>query len=153
MGASTMANIIVSGNDMPGKDPTLIGAKDALKDGLTILFGWTAAGLLDDGNTGGSVQAPSHVTQVESGGRKLYSSPGVINTDPKTALRATPWSPAAGDETGDGLLLAQGPGADYSVSVTGDKAAAQSRTVLGDGMIAQVDTDAQPGVTDTLRAA
>lgn len=152
MGASTIANIIVSGKDMPGNDPTLIGAKEALKDGLVILLGWTAAGLLDD-SPAVTPDAPSHVTQVESGGRKLYSSPGVINTDPKTALRATPWAPASGDASSDGLLLAQGPGAEYTVSVTGDKTAAQSRTVLGDDMIARVNTDAQAGVTDELHVA
>jgi hypothetical protein len=154
-GARTVDNIIVSGAGNPPAKPTLISASGALKKGFTILYGWAASGLLHafraDGK-GAEETPPGSVTQITSGGRRLYSSPGVINTDPATALRATPWVPstqaADGEATSEGYLLAAGPGASYKVEVTGTRKAAQTRTVLGQNVVAQLTTDAKPGVTD-----
>lgn len=155
LSASSLANIIVSGSDMPPAKPTLISGKNALKDGLTLLLGWSLSGVLRGADPGEATTPPSaHVTQVESGGRRLYSAPGVIDTDPKTALRATPWAPSTGGNADpEGYLLAAGPGASYRVDLRGDRSGEQTRTVFGNDMLAQVTMPARPGVTDQLAVA
>jgi hypothetical protein len=163
-GGRTLDNIIASGFNNPPSKPKLVTAGGALKNGLTILFGWGASGLInarsadDTGARAAQAKAapeetpPAEVKQITSGDRRLYKEPGVLNDDPATALRATPWSPATqagdGEETSEGFLLAAGPGAEYTVEVEGERNAPQTRTVLGENMVAQVKTTAKEGVTD-----
>jgi hypothetical protein len=157
-GGRTVQNIVVGGLDNPPAHPQLISASGALKQGFKILFGWAANGVLNaraSTAAAGGDDAPSTVTQITSGKRRLYSAPGVINADPATALRAAPWAPATdiGDPISDDYLLAAGPGASYSVALRGDRDARQTRTLVGDGMVATVKTQAKEGVTDKLDVA
>ena len=161
-GGRSIDNIIVSPSGMPPNQPKLITAGGALKNGLTILFGWTASSIAN-ARAGGAQAAqarngeetpPADVTQIRSGDRFLYKEDGEINDDPATALRATPWSPAvqavpgdAGEAT-EGFILAAGPGAEYTVEAKGERTAPQSRTILGQNVVGTVTTQVKEGVTD-----
>ena len=149
MSASSLGNIIVGGLDDPGPHPTLVTVAGALKNGISVLFGSVAGALL--GQAGSPAPVPAATTQVSAGGRRLFSEPGVINTDPRSALKATPWVPSTGSASGvEGFILGAGANADYAVDVKGERAGTQTRTVLSGNAVSQVTSATRKGVTDKL---
>lgn len=150
MSASSLGNIILGGLDQPPARPTLVTAKGALSNGISVLFGSAFGGLV--GQAGAeSAAPPAGTTQVSSGGRRLFSEPGVVNTDPESALKATPWVPATGTGSSvEGFILGAGAGADYTVDIKGTRAGTQTRTVLSRDAVSQVTSTTRVGVTDKL---
>ena len=134
----------------------------ALKNGLTILFGWAASGLTNlRADVAGAAAGAGWPTDAAGRGHpdqlgrpaSCTARPASSTTIPATALRATPWSPATqadeDGETTEGVLLAAGPGRLATRSRSrGDRNAAQTRTIVGDDVVAQLTTAAKEGVTD-----
>ncbi|HWI73808.1 MAG TPA: IPT/TIG domain-containing protein [Baekduia sp.] len=155
MSASSIGNIVIGGIDDPPARPTLITAKGALKSGVVALFGSTVGALISQADpTAKPPLPPSTTTQISSGGRHLFSEPGVLERDQGKALAATPWVPATGGESSvEGFLLGAGGNASYTVDLEGGRAGSQTRTVLGDGIVSQVTAPARKGVSDELTVA
>lgn len=71
---------------------------------LPSLGGGAPPGLLfssngGSGSSGRDVASSARITQVSSGGRTFYSSPGVVNTNPTSRLNAAPFGPFVGAKT------------------------------------------------------
>ena len=149
MSASSLGNIILGGLDQPPPKPTLVTAAQTVKNGITLLFGSSFAALA--GQAGGKDAPPAGTTQISAGGKTLFSSPGVLNTNEKTALKATPWIPATGAPSGiEGFILGAGKDADYKVDIKGTSGGTQTRTVLGPNAVSTITSTTRAGRTDKL---
>jgi hypothetical protein len=138
--------------------PTLIGPgvlETALSDLGGILFG--SSGPPSASGTGRGAP-PSRVSQVEDAAHHtLFDAGGNLNTDPKTRLAGAPFVPPVGSgglaPTTHGqpqMVLLPPHAGTLRATVEGTGGGSDTHTLLGHGVIGEIDTQASKGVKDTL---
>ncbi len=155
LSASSLGNLVVSGYDNPPRHPSELTLGGLARQGLVLLLGSDVARFLPRataaGATAGRATVASSTEQISAGGRTLFTRPGVLNTNPKTALHATPWVPPTGGTSDtEGYILGAGANADYTVRLSSKATTAETRTILGPGFLGQISTTLHRGVSDEL---
>lgn len=145
-GADSLGNIVILDDPTTPAQPRLPTAGDVASDTFTLL---TGIGSAVDG-TAGPVDTGWTVSQVESGGKRLYDDEGGLNGDRRTRLAGAPWVPPVGDDTDIGGVVVDASGP-IRVSADGNGGAA-SQVVVGPGFVGSVRTSSVKGATDEVTA-
>ncbi|MBJ7328360.1 MAG: hypothetical protein JHC95_00595 [Solirubrobacteraceae bacterium] len=154
-GGKQIANIIAGPWDLPPRDAEILGPASSLSTVATLLIAWTGEGLANwrqAGGDGASTDAPASITQITAGKKKLYSAPGVVNTNAATKLDVVPWTLATGGPAPvDGQFIPAGT--PYEVQRRGDRSAPMTQVLFGRNTVTKVTTPVTRGVTDTIGVA
>jgi hypothetical protein len=152
-----MAGLVVTRpTDLPRFNPTMVGSGLVEQGAAAILF--ASAGPLQ--STATLRPAPSTVTQVtDSAGKRMFDAAGNLNTNPSTRLPAAPFAPldAGVRRTADGqqapfILL---PANERAVRqrIRDNGSGPDTHVLMAHGMLAEIDTRANPGSQDQLTLA
>jgi hypothetical protein len=121
--------------------PTMIGAGSI---GELLLFG------LGGADSASPVLA-SRTTQVTDGaGHSLLDSNGNLNANPATRLNAVPYAPLVGGKARSEAFVVASNTPRVEQTVIGTAAAPDRHVLVAPGFVAQLSTQASPGVSDQI---
>ncbi|HMJ32619.1 MAG TPA: delta-60 repeat domain-containing protein [Baekduia sp.] len=151
-GGKRISNILAGPWDLPSEDARIISPATGVTAAVTLFIAWAGEGISKLGADGTEPTAPTTVTQITAGKRKLYTAPGVINTDPATKLDVVPWTLATGGPAPvEGQFIPAG--APYELKMRGDRNATQTQVVFGHNTVSKISAPVRSGVTDTIGVA
>ena len=153
MGAKQIANIIAGPWDLPTEDAQIVSPVSGVASAATLFIAWAGEGVANLRAVGDDPpKTPSTVTQITAGKRKLYSAPGVVNTDPATKLDVVPWTLATGGPAPvDGHFI---PGdTPYRVDMRGLRNAEQTQVVFGHNTVSKITAPVKRGATNAIGVA
>lgn len=148
-GGKQLANIIAGPWDLPPEDATILGPASSISTAVTLFVAWVGEGIANLRADGAPTDAPSSVTQITAGNKRLYSAPGVVNTNASTKLDVVPWTLATGGPAPvDGHLIPAG--APYEIELRGDRNATQTQALFGNDTVTKLTTPVTRGVTNKI---